>query len=200
MQLLNATFKQKSNVLCNKFMFPELTIGVMHETMERLYAAAEELKGLVGQSEVARHMVQSPQTLNNWEHRGMSKGGMLDAERLIGCSSVWLQTGRGSMFTAVDDDVSLSADDQQTLAVADYLPPDKLDDMIRRIEEEKDSKAALLAKLRQIRRAGEAIEAPPPPNPEQPEPPLMTTEEAIRGLERMNRRSTDPTRHKKRSA
>lgn len=59
----------------------------------------------------------------------------------------------------------LSKDDEQILGVADYLPPDKLGDMIKRIEEEGGSKLALLARLRAIQREGEAIE-PPKPAPE----------------------------------
>lgn len=59
----------------------------------------------------------------------------------------------------------LSKDDEQILGVADYLPPDKLEDMIKRIEDEGGSKLALLARLRAIQREGEAIEPPPKPKP-----------------------------------
>lgn len=97
MTLLNTTFKPKSNTLCNPFLFNGPTIEAMHETMKRLYQAAEELKGWSGQSEVARRLNSSPQALNNWERRGMSKGGMLLAQDRIGCSAVWLETGRGAM-------------------------------------------------------------------------------------------------------
>lgn len=69
----------------------------LHATMNRLYQAAKDLIGLSGQSAVASRLSQSPQTLNNWEARGMSKGGMLIAQRVIGCSAVWLETGRGDM-------------------------------------------------------------------------------------------------------
>jgi phage repressor protein C with HTH and peptisase S24 domain len=69
----------------------------MHEQMQRLYRAAEELKNLSGQSEVAHFLNQSPQTLNNWESRGMSKRGLLLSHQKIGCSVVWLETGVGPM-------------------------------------------------------------------------------------------------------
>ncbi len=63
----------------------------------------------------------------------------------------------------------LSKDDEQILGVADYLPPDKLNGLIKRIEEEGGSKLALLARLRAIQRDGEANEPPPePPKPEEP--------------------------------
>lgn len=70
-------------------------IDVMHDTMKRLYQAAEELKGLRGQVKVARYLNASPQMLNNWESRGMSKDGMLTAQEKIGCSALWLKTGKG---------------------------------------------------------------------------------------------------------
>lgn len=65
--------------------------------MKRLYEAAEALRGLKGQSEVARALNASPQTINNWEVRGMSKAGMLNAQSVIGCSATWLATGEGEM-------------------------------------------------------------------------------------------------------
>lgn len=99
-----------SNTLCNPFLAHALTIEAMHETMKRLYKAAADLRGWEGQSEVARHLNASPQTLNNWESRGMSKGGMLTAQERIGCSAVWLETGRGKM--RISDADALAHDDK----------------------------------------------------------------------------------------
>lgn len=65
--------------------------------MDRLYLAARELKGALTPSEVARLLDESPQTLNNWEKRGISKNGLLKAQRVIGCRSEWLQDGNGLM-------------------------------------------------------------------------------------------------------
>lgn len=70
----------------------------MHKQMERLYTAAQ-LKGIHSQSDLAKALNASSQTVNNWEARGMSKQGMLDAERLIGCSAIWLETGTGNMWS-----------------------------------------------------------------------------------------------------
>jgi hypothetical protein len=69
----------------------------MHEQMARLYEAAEELCGVVGQSAVARLLNVSPQRLGNWEDRGMSSEGMLDAQEIIGCNAVWIRKGIGPM-------------------------------------------------------------------------------------------------------
>ncbi|MFC4431438.1 LexA family transcriptional regulator [Cupriavidus respiraculi] len=77
------------------------TIARMHETMVRLYEAARKLKDLETPTDVARALNQSQQTINNWERRGMSRAGMIEAQKLIGCSATWLQTGQPPMTTDV---------------------------------------------------------------------------------------------------
>lgn len=69
----------------------------MNEQMTRLYEAALKIKGIATQSALAKAMDATPQTINNWESRGISKRGMLNAQKLIGCSADWLETGKGSM-------------------------------------------------------------------------------------------------------
>ena len=75
------------------------TMPPMHETMVRLYEAARTLKGLTTQAEVARAFNFSQQRIKNWEARGMSKGGMLKAQEVFGCSATWLETGKPPMET-----------------------------------------------------------------------------------------------------
>ncbi len=69
----------------------------MHEQMKRLYEAARILKRIRGQSELARLFNVSPQTIHNWQARGISKQGMLKAQETVGCSASWLETGAGQM-------------------------------------------------------------------------------------------------------
>lgn len=93
----------------------------MHETMKRLYKAAMELKGAAFPSEVARLLDESPQTLKNWEGRGISKGGILKAQERIGCRAEWLTGNGGSMqagggvelqpASIWDDDTPVDADE-----------------------------------------------------------------------------------------
>lgn len=102
-------FKVIANNLCNNAAFNCLIITPtlknnkkerakpMHEQMQRLYEATEKIKSVTGQSAVARLLNVSPQRLTNWEARGMSFEGMIDAELLIGCSAVWLRSGEGPM-------------------------------------------------------------------------------------------------------
>lgn len=73
----------------------------MHESMSRLYEAARILKKTEGQSAVARLLVESPQTLNNWESRGISRAGAIKAQEVIGCDASWVLTGKGVMASNV---------------------------------------------------------------------------------------------------
>ena len=97
MRGLNTMFINKSNTVCNNTLFSSAKIQVMHPQTERLYLAAKELKKVEGQSDVARLLNISPQTLNNWEARGISKNGLLAAQKIVGCSAHWLETGFGPM-------------------------------------------------------------------------------------------------------
>lgn len=94
-------FAAKSNDTFNNIMFSAARITAMHEQMKRLYKAAKELKGITGQSALARALNTSPQRIKNWESRGVSTRAMLDAERVIGCSAVWIETGKGECATAL---------------------------------------------------------------------------------------------------
>lgn len=90
---LNTMFIGKANMPFINETFTCETIRAMHATMVRLYEAAELLRGLKTPTEVANCLNASPQTINNWERRGMSKAGMIQAQEKIGCSATWLQTG-----------------------------------------------------------------------------------------------------------
>lgn len=78
----------------------------MHSQMERLYLAARELRKVQGQSQLARTLNTSPQTIHNWESRGISKQGILLAQRIVGCSASWLETGKGPMSLSELSNVS----------------------------------------------------------------------------------------------
>lgn len=97
MPTLNIMFKQIANVPFNNKVFKCAMISAMNEQMRRLYEAAEALKGVSGKSAVAHLLNQSPQTLNNWEERGISNLGLLLAEENIGCRAIWVKSGAGTM-------------------------------------------------------------------------------------------------------
>lgn len=121
-------FKHKSNGPFNNNLFNCQIISIMHNQMERLYEAAKTLKNICGQSELARALNASPQTVKNWEYRGISKQGLLTAQRVVGCSAEWIETGTGTMqFESPAIENSLSAesltplsDPQATEAMALY--------------------------------------------------------------------------------
>lgn len=69
----------------------------MNASMERLYKAALQLRGIEGQAALAKALNTSSQTVHNWEKRGVSQQGLQLAQRVIGCNSVWVGTGHGEM-------------------------------------------------------------------------------------------------------
>jgi phage repressor protein C with HTH and peptisase S24 domain len=101
----------------------------IHETAARLLEAAKILKGAEGPSDVARLLGVSPQQVTNWKSRGVSTEGMLDAQRLIGCSATWLQTGEGEMIDAsskhISADVDLAVREKTQRVIAGLLPAEK---------------------------------------------------------------------------
>ena len=70
----------------------------MNQQMKRLYEAASEARGIRGQSDLARALNTSPQTINNWESRGISKQGLLSIQNTLGISASWVETGFGRRF------------------------------------------------------------------------------------------------------
>lgn len=91
----------------------------MHATTARLYEAAKAIKGISEPSALARALNISPQVLNNWERRGMSADGILDAEEAIGCESLWLRTGTGTLHLRAQEPQKAyrSTPDATTIAV-----------------------------------------------------------------------------------
>lgn len=69
----------------------------MHTSADRLYQAAKLLRDISGQSAVARLLNESPQTVKNWETRGVSRSGAMKAENVLGVRANWLITGEGDM-------------------------------------------------------------------------------------------------------
>lgn len=84
----------------------------IHPSMVRLYQAAKELRGVTGQSALARLLNASPQAVKNWEGRGVSKSGALTAEEVIGCSALWITQGTGAMQPTSDQGKATVAESQ----------------------------------------------------------------------------------------
>lgn len=91
-------FKKKANTMFNQDANSCETICRMHEQMTRLYEAAKKLRQVEGKTDVARIFDATPQTLNNWENRGISNEGLLKAQEHIGCDAIWLRDGTGQMI------------------------------------------------------------------------------------------------------
>jgi SOS-response transcriptional repressor LexA len=72
----------------------------MNEKTQRLYDACKYLKGIEGQSNIARLFGVSSQVVKNWQDRGIAPSAMVQAELVVGCLAYWLETGKGSMTYA----------------------------------------------------------------------------------------------------
>jgi phage repressor protein C with HTH and peptisase S24 domain len=87
-------FKEKANTLFNNILFMSDSLPRMHETMNRLYEEAKRLADIEGQSNLARYLDQSPQTIKNWEDRGVSKSGISAAVNKFGADASYITTGK----------------------------------------------------------------------------------------------------------
>jgi len=96
-------FNCKSNAAFNNNLFSQLKIDGMHESMARLYKIAFETKRLVTPTDLANALNTSPQVINNWGERGVSKDGLLAAEKIFGCSPSFIETGRYPPRTHASD-------------------------------------------------------------------------------------------------
>ena len=64
--------------------------------MARLYAYARRAKPpVVTPTDLAKALNESPQTVKNWEYRGISKKGALASQAHFGVSATWLLEGVG---------------------------------------------------------------------------------------------------------
>lgn len=82
----------------NNGMFMYHTMAFMHPSMKRLYDSALHKLGDRLQADVARRMNVSSQVVSNWEKRGISQEGAIEAERAYGVSAAWLIDGKGNML------------------------------------------------------------------------------------------------------
>lgn len=138
----------------------------MHETMTRLYQAAKELRGLETPTDVANALNQSPQTIKNWEYRGMSQGGMVIAQEVIGCSASWLKNGgpmegvgstpaaehitpAASVFGRIGDGSrhSISAKENELIDLFSGLTAEQQKDVIQQLQDMKRRNDAILEEL-----------------------------------------------------
>lgn len=93
----------------------------MNLQMKRLYEAASEARGIRGQSDLARVLNTSPQTINNWESRGISKQGLLSIQNTLGISASWVQSGNGSKFVQDKSNVSAAQLGTKQIPLISYV-------------------------------------------------------------------------------
>jgi hypothetical protein len=99
----------------------------IHASIRRLYSAAAQV-GDDAPAKVARTLNISPQTLNNWEARGISRVGSLTAQDVYGCDAVWLTTGKGRVDSAAQSQSHSLQLDPDTLAETARTLRERFDD------------------------------------------------------------------------
>lgn len=68
--------------------------GKMHPSYRRLMDAAASLRGVYGEAALTEALHSNDQQkINNWQRRGVSKDGAIDAERYIGCPAIYILEG-----------------------------------------------------------------------------------------------------------
>lgn len=93
-------FNEKSNATFNTFCLNDLSFNEMktenkneHATLVRLY----EVAGISTPMELAKLLNESPQTINNWAIRGVSKQGAINASQKIrGCDVNYILKGEAT--------------------------------------------------------------------------------------------------------
>lgn len=93
----------------------------MHPQMIRLYEAVAESRGIRTQSDLARALNTSPQKINNWESRGISKAGLVASQEVLGISATWLESGREPRFVATQGNVAPSTIGNRRIPLISYV-------------------------------------------------------------------------------
>lgn len=79
-----------------------------HPTMQRIFDKTGKTA-----AEIARILDTTPQSINNWSSRGISKRGALDAARVFNLSVDWILTGEGEVSTPIRENQINESDTQQ---------------------------------------------------------------------------------------
>lgn len=100
---LNAMCKLLSNVAFNNILFSCKNITFMqqhiHETVVRLVEALTQSRApFDGPSDLARELNVSPQQINSWSKRGLSKEAIVQMGETYGIRSAFLRNGEFPMF------------------------------------------------------------------------------------------------------
>lgn len=111
----------KVNGVYNNSLFTPPRIGVMNQQMKRVYEAASDSHGIRGQSDLARALNTSPQTINNWEARGISKQGILSIQNTLGISASWIESGKGRRFVQDNSNVSAALTGTRQIPLISYV-------------------------------------------------------------------------------
>lgn len=98
--------------MCNNTLFNQETMPAMHESMVRLYKIAFDAEKIQGSSALAARLITSPQRVKNWEYRGVSEAGAIQAQKVFGCDVNVLLGRAGHTYQPNKKAASLVANQQ----------------------------------------------------------------------------------------
>lgn len=112
---------------------------VKHPSLERLLEVAAG-HGVYGHSALAAALQESEQVVTNWARRGVSTVGAISAQRVFGCSPLWVLEGIGAPGP--------QGYSPEALALGWTL--DQITDKMMKKRAETEASAILLAAIQQI--------------------------------------------------
>lgn len=168
--------------------------GMNRKDMLRALIDAPPFDG--NQAEFARKIGKSPAQVNQWltGHRALGDAGARNIEMKLGLGLGYFDGATPTKTTA-----DLSPSDKQTLANAQYLPPDALSALIDDVRLQVEEKRALYTALIAQRQTDETREPPPEPPAPRPEPPKSHSGKSYQ-LPQPGIAAPDRGHHKKRRA
>lgn len=114
------------NAACINGLFSWPTLQGVHPSFERLLTYAQKQTATSSQpvltdADLARAMNESPQVVGNWQRRGLSATGALNAQRLFKCSATWLLDGVGEVSAPPVDSRPAALQDEEPESAAALL-------------------------------------------------------------------------------
>jgi hypothetical protein len=139
--------------MCNNILFNQPKIAAMHPSMVKLYRIAKDARNITGQSALARALVESPQTVKNWESRGISKGGAMKAQAVFGCNANDLLQTKAEIMVIQDTMIGVTYAVNEPLTAYLEPRPNKWTNEAIEIMQQLDEaqKQAMVARMREFK-------------------------------------------------
>ena len=123
----------------------------METAFDRLLNAAIQLKPgvIAGKSDLAKFLNESPQTITNWQSRGLPRAKILDVAKAIGVTPEWLLDGSGPMTPQGRDGYATDAVADTNTATGEsfYIHASSPEDLAVKLAEKGNEEIARIIQL-----------------------------------------------------